>query len=177
MRSRRRASGGAFAALAAAGLAAAAVAPAGAQELATGRAGRADSAAAKRLHVLAELPRSPRIRVATADSLLVGVLVEVDSAAVALAGPGERRRVPLAAVTGIWTRRRATKLGALVGGSTGMLLGSIFGAAIGEIACAETGGGCTVEAALVLGALTGAGGAGVGALVGLAIPRWKRRFP
>ncbi len=52
----------------------------------------------------------------------------------------------------------------------------LYGAAISEVTCAESS--CTTLGLMAaVGGLGAAGGAAVGALVGLAIPRWKQRFP
>lgn len=90
---------------------------------------------------------------------------------------GGRRQLPLDRVGVVWTRGSRVKLGAIVGGSAGFAVGSLLGAVAGTIACSETGGGCALEGALAGGGLVGAGMAGLGAVVGLLIPRWKQRWP
>lgn len=52
----------------------------------------------------------------------------------------------------------------------------MYGLAIGEVVCSETS--CTrLEVGAVSGLVFGAGGAAAGALIGLAIPVWRERFP
>lgn len=47
----------------------------------------------------------------------------------------------------------------------------------GELASSEVSGDNTLEGALLIGGLGATGGAGLGAVVGLLIPRWVRRWP
>ena len=76
----------------------------------------------------------------------------------------------------LWTRGRSTAKGALIGGVAGLVIGAIYGALISEVTCAESS--CTtLGLAAAVGGIGAAGGAAVGALVGLAIPSWKLRFP
>lgn len=79
-------------------------------------------------------------------------------------------------IEGVWSRGNAVWKGALIGGLAGFALGATYGLLIGEIACAETS--CTrLEVGAVGGLIVGAAGAGTGALIGLAIPVWRPRFP
>jgi len=76
----------------------------------------------------------------------------------------------------LWTQGRSTAKGALIGGVAGLVIGAIYGALISEVTCAESS--CTaLGLAAAVGGIGAAGGAAVGALVGLAIPSWKLRFP
>jgi hypothetical protein len=76
----------------------------------------------------------------------------------------------------LWTRGRSTAKGALIGGVAGLVIGATYGALISEVTCAESS--CTtLGLAAAAGGIGAAGGAAVGALVGLAIPSWKLRFP
>lgn len=90
---------------------------------------------------------------------------------------GERVvRAPLVEIDGLWTRGRSTVKGAAIGGIAGLVGGALYGAAISEVTCAESS--CTTLGLMAaVGGLGAAGGAAVGALVGLAIPSWKLRFP
>lgn len=78
----------------------------------------------------------------------------------------------------LWVRGRATKTGAIIGGIVGLLAGVGYGLLVGEVICnnedcnADTG--AVVAAVGLGGALVGAGG---GALIGAAIPKWHLRFP
>ncbi len=83
---------------------------------------------------------------------------------------------PLGEISLLWTRGRSTGKGALIGGIAGLVIGAVYGAAISEVTCAESA--CTTVGVMAaIGGIGAAGGAGLGALVGLAIPRWKLRFP
>lgn len=85
------------------------------------------------------------------------------------------RRIPVLAIDTLWIRGRATSTGLIIGGIVGSaagLLAAAYGAASCEYDCSATG----LEYAGVA-ALGAAAGAGVGALIGSAFPRWKRRFP
>lgn len=76
----------------------------------------------------------------------------------------------------LWTRGRSTAKGALIGGAAGLVIGATYGALISGVACAETS--CTALGLAAAGGGIGvAGGAAIGALVGLALPAWKLRFP
>jgi hypothetical protein len=90
---------------------------------------------------------------------------------------GERVvRAPLVEIDRLWTRGRSTVKGAAIGGIAGLVGGVLYGAAISEVTCAESS--CTTLGLMAaVGGLGAAGGAAVGALVGLAIPSWKLRFP
>ena len=82
----------------------------------------------------------------------------------------------LGEISRLWTRGRSTAKGALVGGVGGLVIGATYGALISGVTCAESS--CTtLGLAAAVGGIGAAGGAAVGALVGLAIPSWKLRFP
>lgn len=85
--------------------------------------------------------------------------------------------VSVGGVADLWTRGHSVTTGALIGGGVGLVLGAVAGAWLGDFACAEGGENCTFEAALAVGGIGAVGGAGLGALTGLAIPRWERRWP
>jgi hypothetical protein len=85
-------------------------------------------------------------------------------------------RTRLGEIDQLWTQGRSTAKGALIGGVAGLVIGAVYGALISEVTCAESS--CTaLGLAAAFGGIGAAGGAGVGALVGLAIPSWKLRFP
>ena len=90
-----------------------------------------------------------------------------------LESDGGSRRVHLAAVDTLWVRGRAIKQGAIVGALLGLGGGLALGA-IGDALCEyDCGGNYTVTGGF-LGTLFGAA---TGAVVGAAIPRWRRVFP
>lgn len=85
------------------------------------------------------------------------------------------RRIPVEAIDTLWTRGRATTTGMVIGGVTGLVLGMLagaVGAGLCEYDCSSTG-----TAVVAVGAVGVVAGTGLGALVGAAIPKWKRRFP
>jgi len=127
--------------------------------------------------VLGEFEAGDPIRVTfERQSRLQGRLLAVGRDSLALSVDGVPAGVALGAVDGVWSRGRAVGRGALIGGLVGFALGATYGLLIGEIACAETS--CTrLEVGAVGGLVVGAAGTGVGALVGLAIPVWRQRYP
>ncbi len=97
-------------------------------------------------------------------------------ARLALATDGGVVHTRLAEIDRLWTRGRSTAKGALIGGVAGLVIGATYGALLSGVTCAESS--CTtLGLAAAVGGIGAAGGAAVGALVGLAIPSWKLRFP
>ena len=97
-------------------------------------------------------------------------------AGLALVTDGGVVHTRLGEIDRLWTRGRSTAKGALIGGVGGLVIGAIYGALISDVTCAESS--CTtLGLAAAVGGIGAAGGAAVGALVGLAIPSWKLRFP
>jgi hypothetical protein len=131
---------------------------------------RADSVSA----VLGRLGPGSAIRVAAGGLLSEGRLGISTDASITIIQPGTTRSIILAGVERIWTRSRATGLGAIVGGIAGAALGLWYALAIREVCEA----GCDSPGFYVgVPLIFGAGGAGLGALIGAAIPRWRLRFP
>ena len=83
-------------------------------------------------------------------------------------------RVPATSVDTLWTRGNSGVHGALVGGVVLGVLGAVVGATIGEKGGDDYNPGFY---ALVLGGGGTVGGALLGGLVGLTLPRWHRRHP
>ena len=83
------------------------------------------------------------------------------------------RRVQLAAVDTLWVRGRATKLGAIIGAVLGLGGGLLLGA-LGDGLCEYD---CEGNYTLTGGILGVAIGGATGAVIGTAIPRWRRVFP
>jgi len=104
-----------------------------------------------------------------------GRLLERSSELVVLSAEPEPLRVPATTVDTLWTRGNAAKTGAIVGA---VILGTL-GTALGAWAGAESTEHDfqTGEAMLLSGAVGLFGGAVLGGLTGLAIPKWHRRYP
>jgi hypothetical protein len=103
-----------------------------------------------------------------------GRLLERSSDSVVLSAEAKPLRVPATTVDTLWTRGTAVKTGAIVGALTGLALGVVAGAT-----CNEWGeGDCPTDTAmLALGGIGLGGGALLGGLFGLAIPKWHRQYP
>ena len=131
------------------------------------------------------------VRVSTVEGRFVGVLLDQQTDMISLGVPADpggsvgdlaRRaladtlHLPLATLTRAETyhgRKSASGTGALVGAAVGLVLGAISGAAT----CSDPFFDCEpAEGAVVMGTVTAALAAGVGALVGLAIrsDRWDK---
>ena len=83
------------------------------------------------------------------------------------------RRVSLAAIDTLWVRGRRTKTGAIIGSIVGLGGGIFLGLLVDGLCEYDCGNGAPVT----LGILGAAAGAGAGALIGAAIPRWRKIFP
>ena len=102
-----------------------------------------------------------------------GRLIERSPTDLVVSSPVQPLRVPATTIDTLWTRGTSVKTGAIVGA----LLGGALGAGLGVL-CGETQDDCNTTGAVALFGGVGLGGGGVlGALVGLGIPRWQRRYP
>lgn len=129
-----------------------------------------------------ELERGTTIRLSSDRGVVEGTLTRVDGDGLVL-GP-DPHVYGLAAVDTLWVRGRATRKGALIGGIAGGVGGGLFGGFLGlvsealcEYECPD--GDFLHYAGWVAGTgLVGTiGGAGLGALIGSAFPRWHRKYP
>jgi hypothetical protein len=118
--------------------------------------------------------RTARVAV-PGEGRIAGTVTASDPDGFTLATPGGERRFPTLPDT-LWTRERAVVPGMVVGGIVGAGAGVFLGLianALCEYDCNDSPVGDAALGALVVGA----GGAALGALVGAAVPRWKRRAP
>jgi hypothetical protein len=102
-----------------------------------------------------------------------GRLLDRGPAELVLSSESQPIRVPATSVDTVWTRGTSVKTGALVGA----LLGVGLGVALAVAACGQEHDCSERDGALILGAMGLGGGALVGAGVGLALPKWHRRYP
>lgn len=85
------------------------------------------------------------------------------------------RRIPIQAIDTLWVQGRATSTGMVIGGVTGLVVGilaAVVAPGLCEYDCDTSGG--EVVGVIVVGAVAGGG---LGALIGAAFPKWKRKFP
>ncbi len=128
--------------------------------------------------VLEQLVPDQRLRIETGDgeATVEGRYLGMEDDSLLLGTGARGVSMPTAEIERLWTRGRSTARGALVGGGAGLVLGAVYGALISEVTCAESS--CTTLGLVAaVGGVGAASGAALGALVGLAIPRWRLRFP
>ena len=119
------------------------------------------------------------LRAFTTDGrLLTGrfVLASADSLFLSLEdGPAGHTPLHLSSLDRIDARHRSTKRGAWILGVSGVVVGGLFGGVANEICesdCDNDG-----QVILTLAAFGGLAGAGLGAIIGAAIPRWRQVWP
>jgi hypothetical protein len=117
-----------------------------------------------------------RLEVSGSEEQLDGRFLRGDDGSLVLHTGVDELSAPFEEIERLWTRGRSAGQGAWIGAIGGLVLGVAYGVAISEVTCAESS--CTtLGLAAATGGVGAAGGAALGALVGLAIPRWKLRFP
>lgn len=143
------------------------------------RAQPADSArSAEPRRALEALSPCQRIRIEVpAEGRLEGRYLGLRDGRFGLRTDETELQVPVDQLRRLWVRGNRAGTGAIVGGAVGAVAGAVLGATLAEFACAETEESCGFAGGVLTGLLFGAAGAGSGALVGLAIPRWKSRYP
>lgn len=128
---------------------------------------------------VAEIQMGQRLRVSTVlGQQREGVFVGYEPPDLQITAGTALTTIPLADVERLWVRGRGTKTGAVIGTLAGTVIGAAWGLFIGEVICG--GPDCqanTAHAVLVFGLVGGGGGAALGALIGLAVPKWHQRFP
>ena len=101
-----------------------------------------------------------------------GRLLTQGQSELVLTGGSGPVRVPVTTVDSLWTRRRSTGVGALVGA---ILFGGLGALAATSSALEENAGSARSTVALAgIGALAGSL---IGAVIGHGIPTWQRRYP
>lgn len=101
-----------------------------------------------------------------------GRLLERNSDQLVLSAEPQPLKVPATMIDTLWTRGNAVKTGAIVGALTGLALGVATG--LTDPGGEEISKG---DAVLILGGIGLGGGALVGSLIGVAIPKWHRKYP
>jgi hypothetical protein len=121
-----------------------------------------------------ELEQGERVRVGTTKGeLQSGEVISLMPGTLSLqASPGQVLNFLPTDVQRLETRERSPGRGALIGGSSGVVLGGLSFAFL-CLAFSEGDGGDAGGCALAGGAVVGALGAGFGALLGLALPHWS----
>lgn len=124
---------------------------------------------------LARLGPGKRVRLHSRDlGRLEGRVVASSPATLTLNAGDQPTEVPVATVDSLWVRGTAAKAGAIVGAIPGAVAGVLMGVIANDLGCKDDGGDPCPEAIPLLAALGAAGGGLLGALVGAAIPRWRR---
>jgi hypothetical protein len=102
-----------------------------------------------------------------------GQILERSPTELVLSSPRQPLRLPATTIDTLWTRGTAVKTGAIAGA----LIGGALGVGLGVL-CGEQVEDChTGEAVALFGGIGLGGGGLLGALFGLAIPRWHRQHP
>lgn len=127
---------------------------------------------------LGKVPRGKMIRVSTNGPLVhTGRLADFD--AVALRLESEDSPVltfPLEEIRSLRVRGRATLTGALIGGAAGLAFGVLAGVFVAQIA--DEGSGPDYAGTVpAVGLLFTVAGAGTGAILGSAFPKWRLKWP
>ena len=127
---------------------------------------------------LARVPSGKTIRVGTRSSQLhTGRLADFDAVILRLESEdAPLLTVPLDEIRSLRVRGRATKTGAVIGGVAGLAFGVLAGVFVAKIAD-EEGDPEYAKAIAGVGAFFTVVGAGTGAIVGSAIPKWRLKWP
>lgn len=118
------------------------------------------------------------IKFASNGAMVVGKYGGLSNDTLLLNASGTTQRYPLSAVDVLWVEQRHVRRGAIIGGVTGGILGGVFGIVASQVVCeTQECADDKVTPFLVFGGAGAAGGAGIGALIGSAIKRWKQIYP
>jgi hypothetical protein len=139
---------------------------------ATAQASRIDTQAAA--EALARLHPETVLRIESQDGRRVqGRFDGLSQTTIRLSFDGSGESVDLDELTAVWARGRHTKAGAILGGAAGLGLGLYIGLVANALCeTGDCGGAYLLAPALFIPA-----GALVGAVVGAAVPNWRRIIP
>ena len=104
-----------------------------------------------------------------------GILLAHEGPDLVVSANPEPLRIQATSIDTLWTRGNSAKQGVILGSIVGALAGVVAGLAYGSSTTEHDFS--TGQAVLLLGGIGGAGGGLLGTVVGLTLPRWKRRFP
>jgi len=127
---------------------------------------------------LGRVPSGKTIRIETRSSQLhTGRLADFDAVMLRLESEDSRLvNVPLDEIRSLRVRGRSTKTGAVIGGVAGLAFGVLAGVFVAKLAD-EDGDPEYASAVAGVGAFFTVVGAGTGAIVGSAIPKWRLKWP
>ncbi len=129
-------------------------------------------AAAER--ALGQVKVGSRLKVGLPGAAWIGTYQSFGAGDLVLARDSLTKHLRLDAITGLWVPGRATKAGAIVGAVAGAVAGGFLGLVVAGVCDAN----CPSQATgmLVGGGLGAVSGLGLGAIVGAAIPKWRRIY-
>ena len=139
-----------------------------------------DTVAGPRLRqAFAALPEGRTVKILRASGTTVGRYSGLAGDSLALlTGDGPPTTLALDDVKAAWSRKHQAGKGAMIGGIAGVVLGGLLGAGASSVCEAEVGDCGSTAGMIIVGGLGGAAiGAGLGALIGAAIPGWKPIAP
>ncbi len=116
------------------------------------------------------------VRLTAERARIIGTITALSSGSAIIDGASGSRTIAVAGIDTLWTRDRATRTGALLGGVAGAITGGVLGYMVGALCdaadCRPTG-----EVAVIGGVIGIPLGMVAGALVGSVFPYWRRRAP
>ncbi len=123
------------------------------------------------------LRRTPTVRLGADGARVTGRLIALGGGGASLETALGPRVVPLASIDSIWIRGRATKTGLLIGAGAGAVVAAVFLGTVVPAVCETDCEHAGRDAALAGFAIGAVGGGLLGAAVGTAFPKWRRRYP
>jgi hypothetical protein len=104
-----------------------------------------------------------------------GLILERDGPELVVSAEHKTLRIRATSVDTLWTRGNSAKQGFIFGTIAGMLAGVTMGLLYGESTSEHDFS--NGEAMVLAGGIGAVAGGWIGTLFGLALPRWKQRFP